>query len=67
MTHRCPACGAPIAPGSATCIVCRAEVIWPNESPSVASDASLIDYGWPAGLVVTLLVALALVIFQLIR
>ena len=67
MTHRCPICGAPIAPGSAKCTACKANVIWPSNDPAAASNTTLIDYGWPAGLVVALLVVMALVIFQLLR
>lgn len=60
MTHRCPACGAPIAPGSAACHACKTNVIWPEDNPAVAATATFIEYGPPVGLFVAVLAALAL-------
>ncbi len=59
MTHRCPACGVPIAPGSTTCSACKAGVNWTNGQPAVAFHTHLIGHDWPAGLVVSTLAALA--------
>jgi hypothetical protein len=60
MTHRCPACGVPIAPGSAMCSTCRSAVNWTNGQPAVAFDTHLIPHDWPSGLVVATLAALSL-------
>lgn len=60
MTHRCPACGVPLADGLAICPVCKAAVVWSNNRPSVAFHPVLLRYEQPVGLVVATLAALAL-------
>lgn len=60
MTYRCPACGAPIAPGSTICISCKSSVSWAKGQPAVAFNAALMTHDRPDGLVVATLAALAL-------
>lgn len=60
MTYRCPACGAPIAPGSAMCSTCKSSVNWTNGQPAVAFNAFLMDHDRPDGLVVATLAAMTL-------
>lgn len=60
MTHRCPACGAPIAPSSVTCTACKSGVNWTDGRPAVAFNSHLIRPEWPSGLVVAILAALSL-------
>lgn len=60
MTHRCPACGVPIAPGTTMCSTCKTGVAWTEGQPAVAFNSHLIASEWPAGLIVATLAALAL-------
>lgn len=67
MTHRCPACGVPLADGLAHCPRCKTSVAWTNGRPSVAFDPALIRPERPVGLVVATLAALALAAIWLLQ
>lgn len=60
MTHRCPACGVPLADGLALCPACKTSLAWSNNQPSVAFHPALLRYERPVGLVVATLAALVL-------